>query len=499
MKKTLLMGVFKIKKIITAIGNPILNNELKKIEGLAVIENDIQYKDGIIELLEINKKIDYIILSELIPGEINLIDLIKLIKNINNEIKIIVILENNDELKNTNINELLNLGYLYKIIYNNKVEIKEIINLFNEDEKMEKYNLEIRKEIDELKEMIKNNQKIIVKNNDQKNKTVKLIIKIKNKLKIIINKINNYFINNLFNKKLINKYYFMIKKKNTINLKNINSKIIKEKNSEKLNIEKNNKTINYINKNYYHDNIIKNNKKIISILGNNGAGKSTFTVMLANLLKDKNNKILIIDFDILNNSLHTILGVKKYSEKIKNIINNNKINFFEINIDNLIIKLNNKIDLISGINLIFNFNKKIDENNFKILLKKIFENYDYIIIDTTTECFFEYTKEIINMSDMSFFLTEANLSEISKSKRLLEIYSNNWNVGVDKIKIIFNKYNKNSIDLSLLKKLYFDYEIIGKINLNNNYESIINKKNKLLNCEKNILKLLENNKIKINN
>ena len=52
-------------------------------------------------------------------------------------------------------------------------------------------------------------------------------------------------------------------------------------------------------------------------------GKSMFSIMLANLLKEKNNKILIIDFDVLNNSLHTILGVKKYPEKIKNIINNN--------------------------------------------------------------------------------------------------------------------------------------------------------------------------------
>jgi len=224
-----------------------------------------------------------------------------------------------------------------------------------------------------------------------------------------------------------------------------------------------------------------------------------FSIMLANLLKEKNNKILIIDFDILNNSLHTILGVKKYPEKIKNIINNNDISFKEINIENLIIKINKKIDLISGINLIFNSKNKISENDFKYYLNNIFEKYNYVIIDTTSECFFKYTKEIINMSDKCFFITEANLSEISKSKRLLEIYSNNWCVDNNKIKIIFNKFNKNSVDINLLKKLYFDYEIIGKIKLKNNYNYFLNKQAKLINCKNKIINLLENNKIKIVN
>lgn len=220
--------------------------------------------------------------------------------------------------------------------------------------------------------------------------------------------------------------------------------------------------------------------------------------MLANLLKEKNNKILIIDFDVLNNSLHTILGVKKYPEKIKKIINEN-VSFEEINAQNLAIKINEKIDLISGINLIFNSKNKIEEKELKNSLKNIFKDYNYVIIDTTSECFFRYTKEIINMSDICFFITEANLSEISKSKRLLEIYSKDWNVDDNKIKIIFNKFNKNSIDIKLLKKIYFDYEIIGKIKLKNNYNDFLNKKSKLIDCKNKIINLLENNKIKIIN
>ena len=83
-----------------------------------------------------------------------------------------------------------------------------------------------------------------------------------------------------------------------------------------------------------------------------------------------NNKILIIDFDILNNSLHTILGIKKYPEKIKNRIKNNNL-LDDIKTEDLIIKINSKIDLISGINLLFDSKYKISSTKVKSILKTL--------------------------------------------------------------------------------------------------------------------------------
>jgi len=240
LKKTLLMEVKRIKKIITAIGNPILNNELKELEEFAVIGNDIQYQDGILELLEIDNKINFIIISELIPGEYKIEELIGKINNINNEIKIIIILENKNKIIE---NKMLEKN-IYKIFYNNQIEIKDIINLINENDKMEKYNYEIRKEINELKEIIKNNQKNnIIENRNNIIKNKKILFKNNNKIKNILKIINNKLINNY------NKYL------------KINKKIIK------------NNIINNLNKKYYKKNIIENNNKIISVLGNNGARK----------------------------------------------------------------------------------------------------------------------------------------------------------------------------------------------------------------------------------
>ena len=90
-----------MKKIITAIGNPILNEYLKKEEDIIVIGNDIQYQDGIFELLEKDNNINLIIISEIIIGENTIEKLIEKIKIINKNIKIIIILENkNEELEN---------------------------------------------------------------------------------------------------------------------------------------------------------------------------------------------------------------------------------------------------------------------------------------------------------------------------------------------------------------------------------------------------------------
>ncbi len=378
------MEVIKIKNILTAVGNPKINNELKKYKLFNIINNDIQYQDGVLEILEINKKIDYLILNQLLPGNYRLEELIEKIQENNSNIKIIIILEKyNQELE-----KILNKKGIYRILYLNKINIDNLIKIINEDEKMEKYKNEIQKEIDELKNIIYEE-------------------KYKNKEKII-------------------------KKEN-----NINKKII------------------------------------ISVLGNNGSGKSIFSSVLSKELENYYNKILIIDFDILNKSIHTIFGVKKYSKKINNFLinkyQNNNFNIFD-----LIIKINNKIDLLSEINLIFNNKNKLNYEKLKKLIGLLLNNYDAIIIDTTSEYFFEHIKEITEISDKCIYLTENNLLEISKSKRILNKYLKQ-NIDKNKIKIIFNKCNKFKINKIILKNIFSEYEIIGYLNYFKNYNFFINK------------------------
>ena len=90
-----------MKKIITALAEPQLNNELKKEKDFIVIGKDIQYQEGVIEILETEKEVDFLIISEALPGNEKIENLIEKIKQINNEVNIVIILENKkEELEN---------------------------------------------------------------------------------------------------------------------------------------------------------------------------------------------------------------------------------------------------------------------------------------------------------------------------------------------------------------------------------------------------------------
>ena len=382
-------------KILTALQNPEINKILKEQTNYNVVENDIQYQEGIIEILEKNNKINLIIISELLPGNIGIKETINKIKEFNSDIEIIVILEN----KNSKIKEFLIQKNIKSIFYNNQITIDELIN--NIKQKEEKTSqIEINKEIEILKEMILENKK------NKKSKTNK-IEKIKIKIKKEIIKL----------KKII-----LRKKKETINRKN----------------------------------------EIISIVGAAGVGKSIFISLFSKNIKNK--KILIIDFDIFNKSLDLIFGYDAQKQKEKTII-----------------KISNNIDLLSKIEIFFAENNYLEKNKIKNILNNFSKKYDLIIIDNTSEYSCNYTKEILINSDEIIFLTDANLIELNKTKKILEKYINKWKIKKEKIKVVFNKININSINSKILKNLFSDFKILGKINFSNKYNLIINNNLKILN------------------
>ena len=76
-----------MNKIVTAIGNKNINLKLKQEEKIEVIGEDIQYEDGILELLEKEININFLIISEEIVNKNKIINLIEKIKIINKYIK----------------------------------------------------------------------------------------------------------------------------------------------------------------------------------------------------------------------------------------------------------------------------------------------------------------------------------------------------------------------------------------------------------------------------
>ena len=77
-------------------------------------------------------------------------------------------------------------------------------------------------------------------------------------------------------------------------------------------------------------------------------------------------------------------------------------------------------------------------------------------------------------SDICLFLIEANLVEIKKAKNWLNIYTNEWKITKNKIHILINKYQEDGIADNILKNIFSEYNIIGKIKLNKKYNLLIN-------------------------
>ena len=107
-------------KIITAIGKEELNNLLREEKNIEVIGKDIQYQEGILEMLEKNKDIECVAVSNILPEEMNFLYLIDRIRKENNSLDIVVFLDK----ENIKIENFLNSKKIYKIQHYRKVSYK---------------------------------------------------------------------------------------------------------------------------------------------------------------------------------------------------------------------------------------------------------------------------------------------------------------------------------------------------------------------------------------
>ena len=269
-----------MKKIISAIDNPKILNKIKKIKSIQIIGKDIPYKEGIIDILKNNNRIDYILIDDKIEGEIKTNTLLKKITEKNKKIKIIII------FKNKNI-----IIYQTKKIKINK--LKEII----------------------LKEKTESNISTIVNTKKFKEEEIKIIT---NNLKLK----DNYFLIKE------NKYYKNSKFNNNIGFKDIKKLENKEGNIGII--------INKKMSNIEKEKIFKISNKIIILMENNISG----IIKTREIIKNKNiNKIFLIiiinkkeiDINIIKNifreikEIKDLKSLKNYKRYKKGTIKNKKV------------------------------------------------------------------------------------------------------------------------------------------------------------------------------
>lgn len=365
-----------MKKVLLAINDKKLIKKIKENKNINLVNNNLQYREAILEILEKNKNIDFILINENLPGLISIEKLIKKIKIINNKINIIFFLEKYDINKKNRL-KVLNINNIY---YDKKININKILNLIN------KNNYKIENKINNNK--IKKNKKNKIITIMGKKKTGKttiinllLIYLLEKNKKILLINLNKKIENNYFD--LIRKKYHKIKnsKNNFLNnnsnkkMKNIFSNLEIKINNNLIflynfqNIfqgNNSNSILEYFNK-YY----IKKYDYILVDIGNNAYSK------IRQQLIDTSDKRLIIIED-------NLLGVKELRELTSNYEKMKKedqdslhiiINKYYFNsISRLILK--NIIDNQVSIDFIF-YNQKIKNINIKkdkIKLNMILKN-----------------------------------------------------------------------------------------------------------------------------
>lgn len=393
-----------MRKVLLAINNSKLVEKLKRQNNIKIICNNLQYREAILEVLEKNKNIEFILIYENLPGIISIEELLKKIKIINNRINIVFFLEKENDKKK---NKLENLQ-IENIYLNGKVNADKIINLilYNNSDKMKINNKGKAKEKLLNKVFIKINKfrddifKTNINLNNQNNKLITLMGKQKD---LIINLLINYLLKKdkkilliNFNKKIENKYLNLIKKKynkktkknnnyNNNKIKNIflksemkiNNNLIVLKDFQKI-IEKNNfKILRYFLKFYIkkYDYILvdmndsKNNKINQKILKRSD---KNLIIVDNNLLGFKEirrlNQKLQLKEENIKNSLHIIIN-KYYFNSVSKLIF--KI-FIKKKLKSKVIFLNKKVE---NIQIQILKNKKFKVNVFlKYKLKNILNN-----------------------------------------------------------------------------------------------------------------------------
>lgn len=125
-----------MKKILTALGNPTLNNELKKYEKYDVVCDDLQYQEAVFDVLE-NESPDVIVLSGILQGQFEFVEFILEVKKKDVGARIIVIV---DEIDEESRNLLMAKG-IFDIFNDNEITMQDVIDAIDREEPLSRVNI----------------------------------------------------------------------------------------------------------------------------------------------------------------------------------------------------------------------------------------------------------------------------------------------------------------------------------------------------------------------
>ena len=140
-----------MKRIITALGNPVLNDELRKYSKYDVLCSDIFYQEGLIEFVNTNES-DVIVISGLLQGDLSLVQMAEEIKQRDFGTRIIFIVDN---ISNEERNILTSKG-IFDVFYDAEIEVGDVLDAIDREEPIN-VKAQIEKEAREIKNQLAEN------------------------------------------------------------------------------------------------------------------------------------------------------------------------------------------------------------------------------------------------------------------------------------------------------------------------------------------------------
>lgn len=280
---------------------------------------------------------------------------------------------------------------------------------------------------------------------------------------------------NIFDKADLNTFFIMNKiirkdsfKENRFEINRFNKNRIDNKDNQKGNVINN---IDLLKKEIKELECLKglNERKnlkseIIVFTGEAKCGKTTLALSVLENIKEEKN-ILFIDFNLRSKDIYYKYNISNKNESFyEKEINGNKVDFLLKM--NYLLKTND--DKKQGLNKDIGY-------KMRNILDEYRNKYDLIIIDLDKNVDYKILKSIFLKSNKIFFVIEPINIEIYNSLNLIDLFLNRNILNEDKVFIIFNKYDYNSISQEILKEIFKKYKIECIVKNKMKYRKILNK------------------------
>lgn len=348
-------------------------------------------------------------------------------------------------------------------------------------EKVHKYDLVTKEELIEFLSIKKEPYIIITKDSLSGNLDAKMYIKqIKlaspeSKIIYIVENLDSEYKQFLFANEVFN-----ILESTNLNIQNIISSI--EEDKKVVYKEVKNDNIQSV-KEPFHEYKVENKnniilKKKIAIYGTSGSGKSFVSSLISkNISDDLNISIALLDMDIQNPSIDIFNNVDNNVDGLSQMIDdldkrrdiNNIIDKYMINDKN-----NKKLWYMTNNASIFDIQNKFSNKYYEKIYSGIMNKFDFSVIDLPSSPFLDVVPYTLTECDNIFFVINPNYVSIRQAIKYLELLTKLWNISKDKIKLIVNKTQKNSLENVQIESLLEGFEIILNIPYIKDIDSYIN-------------------------